>query len=112
MGQLQIALLMGAIALASGFTAGWKVNGWRYEAQRAAVEESISEALTATAKELAKIEVKNVTIRQQMETKVIERTIYHECKHEPDGVRLINEALNGKSVDNSKLPGVDTTSGE
>ena len=109
MGQLQIALIMGAVALASGFTAGWKVNGWRYEAERAAVEENFSTAMELTAKELAKIEVKNVTIKQKMETQVIEHTFYRDCKHTPDGLQLLNEALNGKPTSDSKLSTPITT---
>lgn len=108
MGQLQIALIMAAIALAGGFTAGWKVNGWRYEAERTAIENTFSTAMELTAKEIAKIEVKNVTIRQKMETKVVEHTFYRDCKHDADGLQLLNEALSGKSTSGSKLSGANT----
>lgn len=107
---LQITLIAVAAALAIGFSGGWKVNGWRYDADRTAQMEGATKALELTAKELAKIDVKNTTIRQEVQTRVIEKPIYHECKHDADTFRLLNSALTAgkQSTGGSKLSGTDT----
>lgn len=92
-------LIAALILLGAGFGAGWEVNGWRYEAERAAEMRGAREALNLTAKELAKIDVKQVTIRQKVQTNVIEKTVYRECRHDPDTYRLLNDAITGKSTD-------------
>lgn len=50
-------------------------------------------ALAVTAEAISKIEVRNVTVRQKAETITRERVVYSECQHDPDGLRLVNEAL-------------------
>jgi lipase chaperone LimK len=105
MAQLQTMLVAILLSLVVGFASGWKVNGWKYAAERKVAESAAAEAMEATAKELAKIEVRNVTIKQQMETVVRENVVYRDCQHTPDGLRLVNEALSGKSAGGSKLPG-------
>lgn len=47
-------------------------------------------AASAVAHSLSKITVKNVTVRQQLETQVRENTVYRDCKLEPSAVRLLN----------------------
>ena len=105
MGQLQILGISIIAALIIGFASGWKVNSWKYDAERAIEAESFNKAMEITAKEIAKIEVKNVTIKQQMDTVVRENVVYRDCQHTPDGLRLVNEALSGKPTSDSKLPG-------
>ena len=51
------------------------------------------EALQAAAAEIAKIEVKHVTIRQKAETVTREVPVYRDCRHDERGMQLLNEAL-------------------
>lgn len=62
------------------------------------------EALRVTAKAISEIEVKNVTIRQTLEREIREKPVYLECKHTPDGLRLVNAAITNQLVGDSKLP--------
>lgn len=66
------------------------------------------EALQAAAKEIAKIDVKNVTIRQNLEKEVHEKLVYTECRNSDAGMQLINAALtNTIPAGDSKLPGIN-----
>lgn len=50
-------------------------------------------AQRAAASEIAKIEIKNVTIKQKAETVTREVPVYRECTHDALGMQLVNEAL-------------------
>lgn len=67
-------------------------------------------ALTVTSEAISKIEVRNVTVRQKAETITRERLVYTECQHDPDGLRLVNEALRDgpEPVADGKLPAAGT----
>lgn len=54
-------------------------------------------ALAATGEAISQIKVNNVTVRQKAETITRERVVYSDCKHDDDGLRLINEALTGQA---------------
>lgn len=65
-------------------------------------------ALAAAGEAISKIEVRNVTIRQKAETVTREVPVYRDCRHDPDGLRLINQALiDPKPADSGKLPAAD-----
>ena len=49
-------------------------------------------AASAVAHSLSKMQVKNVTIRQQLETQVRENTVYRDCKLDPAIQRLLNSS--------------------
>lgn len=103
---LTIQLIVAATIATVSFGAGWNVNGWRYKADRAAQMEGANRALEATAKELAKLDIKQITIKQEVQKHVIEKPVYRECVHDDDTFRLLNNALtNANSVSDSKLPG-------
>ena len=104
---VQIAVTLGALLI--GSITGHKITSWKYEAEKLAEVEAQREAITAVAKELAKIDIQHKVIYQKAQTHVIEKPVYRECKHDDDGLRLINEALTGEPADNSKLPKPDTT---
>lgn len=67
------------------------------EAKRVAEREQV---LSTVAEAISTMRTKNVTIRQKAETITRERVVYANCKHDADGVRLINEALTGASQPN------------
>ena len=67
------------------------------------------EALQAAAKEIAKIDVKHVTIRQNLEKEIHEKLVYSTCRNSDSGMQLINAALTNKPIapSDSKLPGTN-----
>lgn len=50
---------------------------------------------------------RNVTIRQETEREIQTRTVYADCRHSPDQLQRINEALTGRpiSAGGGELPG-------
>lgn len=47
-------------------------------------------AARVSAEAIARIEVKNVTVRQALEREVITRDVYRDCRSGPDAARLLN----------------------
>lgn len=76
---------------------------------REAYEKGRDAALEAAATAIAKIDVKQVTIRQRAETITREVPVYTDCHNTADAMRVLNDALAapGKEqpADNGKLPG-------
>ncbi|MFD2298472.1 hypothetical protein ACFSPA_06785 [Paracidovorax citrulli] len=54
-------------------------------------------AQLAAAGEIARIKPRNITIRQELDREIQTRVEYRDCRHGPDGLRLINEALTGRA---------------
>jgi hypothetical protein len=104
---IQIAAVIGSLLI--GLATGYKVTSWKYESEKLAEVEAQKEAITAIAQEVAKLDIQHKVIYQKVQTHVIEKPVYHECKHADDGMRLINEALSGKPGSDSELPKPDTT---
>ena len=114
-------ILAAGVALAASHGAvGWKAYqlGQDNIIATQAKEESIEKrtrdaAIKAASEEISKIEVRNVTIRQKAETITREVPVYRDCRHDPDGLRLINEAIRpgAQPADSGKLPGTGTTGG-
>jgi hypothetical protein len=103
------------IALAGAYFKGHNDGSDAAEGQQAR-EDNIAlvaraAALDVTAKAIAGIKVKNTTIKQATERVVHENIVYRDCKHTPDGLRLINAALTGRAepADRGQLPGTDAT---
>jgi hypothetical protein len=81
--------------LAAGAWGGWEACSNRRDALELAEAKSKSDALTAMAHEIAKIDVRNVTIRQTLETQTREVPVYRDCKNTEAVMKTINEALSG-----------------
>jgi hypothetical protein len=101
-GVLAVALAIG------GFTFGVKYQ----RGQEARAEQLIArvrdEAQLGAAEAIAKIEIKNTTIRQQLETVTREVPVYRDCRNTDDGMRLINDALRGPgAAGRGELSGTD-----
>ena len=66
-----------------------------------AIQRSVSEAV-------AKVRVINKTLIQTTEREIVKEPIYVDCKHSPDGLRLVNSALSGTAtanvITNTELP--------
>lgn len=88
-------IILAIILLAAGAAGGWWVNDNHRDALELREAQGKAQALTATAEAIAKIEVKNTTIRQTLETQVKEIPVYRDCKNTPEVMGTINEALRG-----------------
>lgn len=73
------------------------------------VAAAIEAANQASAEAIAKIKVKNTTIQNEVQREVREKVVYSECRHSPDGMRLVNQALDPAALrlGSGKLPGTD-----
>lgn len=74
---------------------------------QALVAEAVDAANASAAQAIAKITVKNQTIRQEVEREIRTNTIYNDCRHTTDGLRLVNEAITGSKAqpaDRGELP--------
>lgn len=88
--------VIAAIALlAVGGASGWKACSDHRDALDLAQVQAKQDALTAAAAEIAKIDVKNVTIKRTVETQIRDVPVYRDCKNTPDVMKTINEALSG-----------------
>jgi hypothetical protein len=59
------------------------------------VKKGIEAGQKGAAEAIAKIELKQVTIRQRVETEIREKPVYRDCQHSADVLRDINAALTG-----------------
>lgn len=73
------------------------------------VADAKQEMLNAAAQVIATIKPKYTTIHQELEREIRTETVYADCRHGPNGLRLVNQALNGGAVatGDSKLPKAD-----
>lgn len=65
----------------------------RQSSQDALIREVIDASSQAAASEIAKIKVRHVTIKQQLQKELQERTIYKDCRTGSDAVRLFNSTI-------------------
>lgn len=105
----------GLLWAASVLGAGWWAYGAGKDAETAAQtrEDRAAQAATtaatqAAAAAIAKIEVRNVTIRQPLETIVRTEQVFRDCRSGPDAVRLLNStpgvAAAASSAADSAMP--------
>jgi hypothetical protein len=93
-------LLLAALLALGGAFAGGTWFGIDYQQKRYAEEELArksgwADALESTAKELAKLKVVNQTRNITLEREIVEKRVYQDCKHSPESVRVLNDALKG-----------------
>lgn len=107
--------VVAAFAASAGgaFFYGREVGQDSLEAQQARetkiAQVAYESAQTAAARAIAEMEIKNVTITQPIRTEVRTRTVYATCKHTPDGLRALNNAIAGRAepAGAGQLPAVD-----
>ena len=107
-------LIAGAVVVALAFFAGWRVNEWRNDAadlKAQRVAHTAADAATKAAVDAIKgIEIKYTTIKQKAEVITRENVVYRDCQHDPDGLRILNEALTGQPAtagDQARVSGSD-----
>lgn len=94
------------IGLFASFMVGWMVHGWKFDSDYKAQMEKI-QTIKASNQELAdslglrveeklnKISIVHTTVERKVEREVTKVPVYLECRHSPDGFRLLNAALGG-----------------
>jgi len=92
------------------YRAGINSEKVKQQAESVLIDKVKDAAIVASAEAIAKIEVKNVTNQQIIRQQIKTNTVYRECKHTPDGLRAVNEALTAperRSTSDSQLPRPD-----
>lgn len=95
-------------ALVGGYYVG-RSDGRALEAAHQLSLEQLAEqtgrkTAIAAATAIAGIDIKQVTIRQEVQREVIEKPVYRECLHTPDGLRLVNAALTAQPGNPARDP--------
>lgn len=108
---LTAILLAGyAAAYLYGRHDGEELERGRQLAQDKLVRDVQDAAQRGAATEIAKIEIKNTTIKQEVQREILEKPVYRECRHDARGLSLINAALTGtEPAGDSQLPEADAT---
>lgn len=74
--------------------------------------ETLQLAQLAAAEEIAKIEVVNKTVYARATREIIEKPVYRDCRHDPDTLSLLNNALTNtepaQPADQGGVSGSDT----
>lgn len=65
--------------------------------ENALVEKAIEASQSGAAAAIAKLEIKHVTLQQKIERETREVPVYRDCRHSPDGLRSLNEALGNRA---------------
>lgn len=101
-----------ALVVSHGAVAYWQYGQGKDSCEAAAAREeriakiAYDKAQEGVAGEIAKMEIKHVTIKQRVERETREVPVYRDCRHSPGGMLGVNQALSGKPVSpgNSELP--------
>lgn len=88
-----IALLLIGLSAAGGFWFGadWKANAIAADVQRE--QEAHMVALNLVADELGRIKVVQKNTTQVLEREIVEKVVYRDCKHSPEALKALNDAL-------------------
>jgi uncharacterized protein (DUF849 family) len=69
-------------------------------------------AIAGAAEKIASIEVKHVTVRQQLETQIREKPVYRDCIADQRVLDTVNEAITGNTAaGSSELPAASADDG-
>lgn len=68
---------------------------------------AIDAAQRGAAQEIAKLEIKHVTVQQKIERETHEVPVYRDCRHSPDGLLGLNALLENRAepAGDRELPG-------
>ncbi len=95
-----------------GRSDGRALEAGQQVADEALIATVATAAQTAAAREIAGIEIKNTTIRQTVESKTRENTVYRDCRHADGVLDLVNAALTGtQPAGGGQLPVADSGAG-
>jgi hypothetical protein len=74
------------------------------------VREAVAAATSSAADAIATLRPKVTTIQNEVQREITTRTVYADCRHSPDGLRLLNQSLTGSDsapAREGELPGAD-----
>ena len=102
-------ILAAVIALGASHTFAFVKGGTAREnsilAEQRRQDELIQKIQQTTAQQIAAIEVKHVTVRQQLETEIREKPVYRDCVASDRVLDLVNQAITGaESVSAGVVP--------
>lgn len=109
---LATVILWGA-SVAGAFFYGTNTGADAEIAKQAKIDQAIEvtreAARQGAADAIKRIKVTNTSIKGRVETIVRENVIYRDCRHAPDGLRNLNEALTGRAGRDGSgdVPGVN-----
>jgi hypothetical protein len=114
------ALLVWAATLGGAFWYGTHIEADHKDAvqarERAIGDTAAARAADAAASAIAGIRVVNTTIQARVQHEIETHTVYRDCEHTPDGLRLVNDALRNvkqtsELAGGGLLPRADAASG-
>lgn len=103
-------ILAAVLALGASHTFAYVKGGTAREnsilAEQKRQDELVEKVQQSTAQAIAAIEVKHVTVRQQLETEIREKPVYRDCVASDRVLELVNQAITGaESLSGGELPG-------
>lgn len=112
---MRLTGIIAAVALCLGFLAGWNVQGWRYRAAEADIQdaqeqkkdERAQQADTASAgaeADRAEIKTQFRTVYRDVE-KIVERPVYRNVCLDPDGLRTLSAAIAASAASSGQSAG-------
>lgn len=100
-----VALVAILGAGAGGFKLGVDHETASQERDQQRMEKAAQAAAVIAADAIANIKVVNTTIQNEVQREIRTNTVYADCRHSDDGLRLVNGALAGSvAPGDSKLP--------
>ncbi len=97
--------------VAVGLFVGWTANGWRHDSLELMAQKAADKTAVVAAKAISKIEVRNVTIRQEAQKEIQTNTVYSDCRVSPDMFRMLNDAIQDRSSGDGGVSGSGAVSG-
>lgn len=95
--QIAAAAVACIIAAAGGVKLGLTLKQGQWDAAKVASSETMQAAQAGAAAEIAKLEVKNVTIRQAIQREIVTKEVFRDCRSGPLAVSLLNSAAGAAS---------------
>ena len=109
-------VLWGASTIGSGWLGyglGKDAEVATQQRERAAIIKGAEAAASAAAEAISRIEVKHVTVRQQLEREIQTREVFRDCRSGPDAVRLLNSTRpdDARPAGGGELPAAPSAGG-
>jgi len=95
--QIAAVLIALIVAAGGGVRVGLKLKQGEWDAARVASTETMQAAQAGAAEAIAKLEVKNVTIRQAVQREVVTKEVFRDCRSGPIALGLLNSAAGASS---------------
>lgn len=105
-----VAIGMSVGIFVSGISVGKKWEEGRQAIENNHVAEAVDAANTAAAQAIAALKPTYTTIQGKLEKQIETNTVYRDCRLDPVGMQLLNQALGAGAVPagSGKLPTPDT----